>query len=190
MPPRRFVFDDPSRFTVGTVGEPGNRSFYLQARQGRAVLSVALEKVQVALLADRMGTLLDEVNRRGLAELPELPPPDERDTAPLDEPVVGIFRVGTLALAWDADQSGVLVEARAETDDDDVDEEAMRAFTDDGGDDGPDLIRLRISPRMAAAFIERARRVVAAGRPPCPLCGLPLNPEGHVCPRGNGTLLN
>ncbi|MDQ3881441.1 MAG: DUF3090 family protein [Chloroflexota bacterium] len=189
MARRRFVFDSPSRVAVGTVGQPGQRAFFLQARQGRAVLSVALEKVQVALLAERMGTLLEEVGRRGLATIPDVPGERARDTAPLDEPVVGIFRVGTLALAWDADASGVLIEARAETPE--GEDDASEAFADnDASTEGPDLLRLRISPDMAVGFIERAQRVLAAGRPPCPLCGLPLNPEGHICPRGNGSRLN
>ena len=195
MPRRRFVFESPSRFVPGTVGEPGNRAFYLQAKQGRAVLSVALEKVQVSLLADRLGVLLQEIARRGGASISTEPAAVERDTLPLDEPVVGIFRVGVMTLGWDATSGDVLIEARAETGDEpDADEpdaaEDFEPFTDEEGDEGPDILRVQISPAMALTFIERARRVVAAGRPPCPLCGLPLNPGGHICPRRNGTLLN
>ena len=105
---------------------------------------------------------------------------------------MGIFRVGTMTLAWDAGSGDVLIEARAESEEDaDADEtDDPEPFADDDDTEGPDVLRVHISPAMALTFIERARRVVAAGRPPCPLCGLPLNPEGHICPRRNGTLLN
>lgn len=190
MPRRRFVFESPTRFAAGTVGEPGNRVFFLQAHQGRAVLSVSLEKVQVSLLAERLGVLLEEVRRRGV-DVPTRLAESALDTAPLEDPVVGIFRVGTLTLAWDPESGEILVEARAVTDDDEETQEAdAEPFVDDDAEEGPDVLRVHISPAMAVTFIERARRVVAAGRPPCPLCGLPLNREGHICPRRNGTLLN
>jgi len=174
MPRRRFVFDPPERFVAGTVGEPGDRTFFLQARDGGRVVSVILEKVQVAVLADRLNQLLDELERRGLTE-PEPPPPS--DAEPLDEPIVEAFRAGTLTLGWDGSTDRVLVEARAQTEDDD-------------SEDGPDLFRVRLTAPAARAFVERAVRVVSSGRPPCPLCGQPLDPGGHICPRGNGHYVN
>jgi uncharacterized repeat protein (TIGR03847 family) len=65
------------------------------------------------------------------------------------------------------------------------DEEADQAVLSDD-DNGPDVLRVRLNPAAAKAFAKRAARVVAAGRPPCPFCGQPLDPEGHVCPRQNG----
>ena len=92
MTRRLFIFDDPDRFVPGTIGEPGDRSFFLQARKGGALVSVGLEKSQVAALASRLEDLLDAV---------EAPADADPDDHPLEQPVVELFRVGALALAWD-----------------------------------------------------------------------------------------
>jgi uncharacterized repeat protein (TIGR03847 family) len=186
MPRRRYIFDPPERFTAGTVGQPGARTFFLQARDGSRIVSVALEKVQVAVLADRLGQLLGELDRRGVAADSE-PAAAAVDSAPLDEPINEAFRAGSLTLGWDGDDEVVLVEARAQDDDG----EAIDPDDDDDEDeDGPDLLRVRMTASAARVFVERASRVVAAGRPPCPLCGAPLDPMGHICPRRNGHYVN
>lgn len=199
MARRIHVFDPPDRFVTGTVGEPGNRTFYLQAREGARIASAVVEKAQVAVLAERLGTLLAELERRGLiatgdptagnpaagnpaAGHPKTGGP-AADTDPLDEPLNELFRVGTLTLGWDGRQQAVLVELRAQAADGD---EAAAAELADDDPAGPDLIRVRLPATLARAFVERSMRVVAAGRPPCPLCGLPLEPTGHLCPRRNG----
>ncbi|NYI03962.1 DUF3090 domain-containing protein [Allostreptomyces psammosilenae] len=197
MPRQVFLYDPPERFVAGTVGEPGQRTFYLQATSGSRVTSVALEKVQVEALAERIDELLDEVLRRsgGTAPVPAVAPTDLRDTAPLDQPVLAEFRVGTMALAWDGDTQTVVVEAQAvvEVDPDEFGEELANELATEAadaliGDDehGPPLLRVRMTGAQARAFAGRALEVVAAGRPPCPFCSLPLDPEGHVCPRQNG----
>src|SRR3954467_14358100 len=101
MPRRLFVFDPPDRFATGTIGEPGNRAFFLQARDGARVVSVALEKAQVAVLAERLGTLLVALDKHGIVEDP--PPPPQPDVRPLDEPLNEAFRATTLTLGWDGD---------------------------------------------------------------------------------------
>jgi uncharacterized repeat protein (TIGR03847 family) len=191
MPRRRYIFDPPERFVAGTVGEPGDRTFFLQARDGGRVVSVVLEKVQVAVLAQRLSDLLDELERRGVAE--PVPADEaaaallEQDTGPLDEPLVEAFRAGSLTLGWDGGEERVLVEARAQ----DEDGEAIDPDDDDDEDeDGPDLLRVRMTATATRAFVARALRVVASGRPPCPLCGAPLDPRGHICPRRNGHYVN
>ncbi|MBW6435526.1 DUF3090 domain-containing protein [Actinoplanes hulinensis] len=186
------AFEPPERFVAGTVGEPGDRTFYLQARGGGRVISVALEKVQVSLLAEKLEELLLEANKRFGVTLPEVALTAGHDNEPLDTPVDEEFRVGTLGLAFDVDTSTVVIEAieAGEPDadlsgsplDDEDDEEA----DDDEPDDDLDRLRVRLTPEATRAFIDRARRVVAAGRPPCPLCGQPLDPAGHLCPRHNG----
>jgi uncharacterized repeat protein (TIGR03847 family) len=202
MPRRRYVFDPPERFIAGTVGDPGNRTFFLQARDGGRVVSVALEKVQVAVLAERLGDLLGQLDRRGVphgaAEGTENVIDDafadadagarmDDDAAPLDEPLVEAFRAGSLTLGWDPDAERVLVEARAQ----DEDGEGIDPDDDDDEDeDGPDLLRVRLTAAAARSFVVRAARVVASGRPPCPLCGAPLDPQGHICPRRNGHYVN
>jgi uncharacterized repeat protein (TIGR03847 family) len=182
MPRRVFSFDTPDRFTTGTVGEPGNRTFFLQARSGPRVISVLVEKEQVAVLAERLGQLLEEMRSRGV-EVPLEIPEASRDTTPLDEPLVEQFRVGSMVLAWDGEEREVVIEARAQVEDD---EEAADDEEDDDSPDGPDVLQVRMPAEAARVFVDRAMRVISAGRPPCPFCGLPLNPEGHICPRRNG----
>jgi uncharacterized repeat protein (TIGR03847 family) len=181
MPRQVFSFDPPDRFVAGTVGQPGERTFFLQATDGERVTSVALEKTQVQVLAERLDDLLDEVRRRG-GDAPAEAPPELEDVAPLDQPILEEFRAGTLAIAWDGETGMVVVEAHALTD--------AEADTSDMDDDDEaaegDVLRVRISPAAARAFVRRALRVVAAGRPPCPLCGRPLDAEGHICARLNG----
>jgi uncharacterized repeat protein (TIGR03847 family) len=187
VPGQLFEFDPPERFVAGTVGQPGERTFFLQASGGGRLISVALEKVQVAALAEKLDELLDEVRRRHGADspIPAAASVDIEDVGPLDVPVEEEFRVGTLALAWDGDTGQVIVEAQSAEPASQSDEtEAIAAET--GGEFTGDMMRVRISPETARAFSKRAQRVVAAGRPPCPLCGNPLDPEGHVCPRQNG----
>ncbi|HEY4314205.1 MAG TPA: DUF3090 domain-containing protein [Actinomycetes bacterium] len=180
-----FEYDPPERFVAGTVGEPGSRTFFLQARGGGRVTSVSLEKAQVSVLAERVDALLDEVVRRsaGEADVPAVTPALASDTAPLDAPIEEEFRVGTMALAWDSDDEVVVIEAQAITEDEDDDEPPL--ITDED-EDGPPLLRVRLAGSAARAFVSRAQAVVAAGRPPCPFCGGPLDAGGHVCPRANG----
>jgi uncharacterized repeat protein (TIGR03847 family) len=174
MPRQVFAFEPPERFVAGTIGQPGERTFYLQASGGGRTVSVVLEKVQVAALAERLGDLLDEAHRRLDAEVPEIDP-DEVDVEPLETPLDEEFRVGTLGLAWDAADSTVIVEATATApDEEEVPEEEL------------DVLRVRLTPAETRAFVARAERIVAAGRPPCPFCGLPLDAAGHICPRQNG----
>ncbi len=175
-----FRFDAPERFVAGTVGEPGQRAFFLQAREGSRLATVLLEKEQVAALAERLDALLDEVLRRtgGTAPVPALPPAELDDSDPLDQPIDEDFRVGTLTLAWDGTDDRVVIEAYAAgEEDDDLDDEVPSER---------DVLVVRISGASARAFVKRAHALVAAGRPPCPLCALPLDPQGHVCPRQNG----
>jgi uncharacterized repeat protein (TIGR03847 family) len=180
VPRQVHLFDRPTRFVAGTVGQPGDRTFYLQASDsaGRTV-SVALEKAQVQILADRMSELLDEVASRANTVIP--PDADVDDLEPLTPPVDEEFRVAAMGLAWDGDAQAVVVEAVA-AGEEPIDEDAILSDSDDG----PDALRVTITPGAARAFVARARRVVAAGRPPCPLCSMPLDPAGHVCPRQNG----
>lgn len=184
MPRTRHLFDSPDRFIAGTVGEPGNRTFFLQARDGSRIVSVALEKEQVAALTQRLGDLLEELVQRGVSGAEEQPG-IVGDTGALDEPINEAFRVGVLSLGWDTADDLILLEALEITDVEDAEDEP-----DDDDEEGPDVLRVRFAPSVARQFIARAIRVVASGRPPCPLCGQPLDPQGHLCPRRNGHRLN
>ena len=189
MSRRRYLFDPPERFVAGTVGRPGDRTFFLQARDGRRVVSIVLEKVQVAVLADRLAELLSELERRGVPTAGDVAAAttESDDTGPLDEPLNEAFRAGSLTLGWDGDAERVLVEARAQSEDG---EEVDPDEDDDEDEDGPDLLRVRLTADAARSFVVRAARIVASGRPPCPLCGAPLDPQGHICPRRNGHYVN
>ena len=175
------VFRAPDRFVAGTVGQPGDRTFYLQASEQSRLISVALEKQQVSVLAERIGSLLEEVHRRFGTDVPDEAPPDDLDTEPLDVPVEEEFRVGTMGLGWDAESKAVVIELLAVSE-----EEVDEAVVLDDTEEGPDAVRVFLSPTAARAFAERADRVINAGRKPCPLCAEPLDPDGHICPRQNG----
>jgi len=190
---RRIIdLDEPDRFSTGSVGEPGERTFYLQAVKGGQVASVALEKEQVAILADRLLAVVDELERRGLTAI-DASPAARLDDRPLDQPLLEEFRVGTLMIAWDDDVDRLIVEARSMTFDGagesvapahdlgDIDEDEIP----DDAPIGPDVLRVRLTPLMAQQFARRAGRVVAGG-PLCPFCGEPLRRTGHLCPRRNG----
>lgn len=183
-----FLYDPPARFVAGTVGRPGDRTFFLQASGEGRLTSVVLEKAQVSALAERIEQLLEEVRLRfgdplageGAGE------PGDVDDGPLEQPIEEDFRVGTLALAWDAESSRVIVEAQEAVEvDPEAETEEVEVFSETGPADR-DVLRVHLTPAAARAFAGRAMRVVAAGRPDCPLCGLPLDPAGHICPRQNG----
>jgi len=142
-----FYYDPPDRFIAGSVGQPGDRTFYLQATSVGRVTSVVLEKFQVSLLAERIDELLDEVLRRtDAAEIPETAPAALRDDGPLDLPLTEDFRVGAIALAWDSDGDRVVIEAQEESD------APVEPLSDDIPVDGPGVLRVRISPSAARAY--------------------------------------
>lgn len=173
-------YDSPDRFVTGTVGPPGDRTFFLQAKEGTRLTSVTLEKEQVAVLAERLLQLLAGVesgpsSRRRIVLSEAVTAGVEIDIAdsdPLDQPIEEEFRVGTMTLAWDEASKTVIVEAFAATETED--EEATEALV------------VKISSTMAQQFTQRAQAVVSAGRPACQFCGNPIDPEGHLCPRANG----
>ncbi|WP_445165641.1 DUF3090 domain-containing protein [Mycolicibacterium sp. Dal123E01] len=179
MPRAIHVFRTPDRFVAGTVGQPGNRTFYLQAVHDSRVISVILEKQQVAVLAERIGALLVEINRRFGTPLP--PEIDIDDLSPLVSPVDAEFRVGTMGLGWDSEAQTVVVELLAVSE-----TEFDASVVLDDAEEGPDAVRVFLTPESARQFASRSTRVISAGRPPCPLCDEPLDPEGHICVRTNG----
>jgi uncharacterized repeat protein (TIGR03847 family) len=165
-------FDEPDRFTAGTVGPAGARVFYLQVRQHGAVASLRLEKQQVAALAEYLGGMLAD-----------LPAPSGELPADLSliEPVVAEWVVGSLAVAYHEIDDRFLVVA----------EELVLVETEEGApepEEPPDgaTARLHLTREQVAAFVPHAVELVSGGRPLCPICGRPIDPDGHVCPRSNG----
>jgi uncharacterized repeat protein (TIGR03847 family) len=164
-----FDFDGPDHFTAGTEGEPGHRVFFIQARQAGEVASLRLEKQQVAALGEYLAGILAD-----LPDAPALTTP-----AQLIEPVIAEWVVGALAVAYEEADDRILLVA----------EELVR---DDEGDDDqpvelpePATARFRLTRTQVAAFIELAGTLVSSGRPLCRLCGRPMDPDGHACPRLN-----
>jgi uncharacterized repeat protein (TIGR03847 family) len=178
-------FDPPERFVAGTVGEPGARTFFLQARSGSRMVSVALEKQQVAVLAERVDELLDEVMASAGNDtlIPAVAPVGLEDSDPLEQPIDEQFRAGTMTLSWDPQLARIVIEVFPLIDVSDVSD----VSADEDDEVEPDevfLVRLEAGP--ARAFVKRAALVIDAGRPDCPFCGNPIDPDGHLCVRANG----
>ncbi|MDQ1538455.1 MAG: hypothetical protein QOE58_2848 [Actinomycetota bacterium] len=176
-------FDPPDRFVAGTVGPPGQRTFFLQASAGPRLASVSLEKQQLSTLADRVNDLLDDF---AAGEAAETVAEALEDLAPLATPIEDEFRVGTMSLGWDAERRVVIVECHDGQEEVEVDEEGEPMVEPEQSDESQTVLRVVIDPAPARAFARRCTKVVAAGRPPCPFCGGPLDPTGHICPRANG----
>jgi uncharacterized repeat protein (TIGR03847 family) len=156
-----YEFAAPTLVTIGTIGAPGHRVFYLQARQGIELVTLKVEKQQVAALAQHLGELLKDLSRPG-----HIPEGSELDLDPFVETA---FDAGAIGVAYDAQADRVIlvVEERSQ-------------------DEEPSEARLSLSREQAAALAIRGTMLVESGRPPCPLCGFPLDPSGHACPRTNG----
>jgi len=198
---RSFELPEADWATVGTVGEPGNRTFYLQARQGDQLVTLKLEKQQVAAMSQFLGEILSD-----------LPAPDDPAGGSTDlvEPVLAEWAVGALQLAYDplADRIVILAEEFGAAGDEDIEDvEEVEDVEDSGLDDpegpmdDPDLGpvsaglaageeqavgRIGVTRAHAASMARRGWELVGAGRPTCTLCGHPIDPEGHSCPRTNG----
>ncbi len=174
-----FLFDPAERFVVGTVGVPGERTFFLQARTGSRLMSVSLEKSQVAALADRIQQIIREVRSSEPLTLFERV---TRDDQPLETPIDEEFRVGVIGIAYLADRKLIEIDLQAIADSQSPEEDEL--LMEDS--DSQDILRVCISLGYSESFVKRAMAVVGAGRLPCPFCGAPIDPNGHLCPRANG----
>ncbi|AXK45706.1 DUF3090 domain-containing protein [Brachybacterium saurashtrense] len=174
VPAHVHEFDWPDRVVIGTIGRPGARTFYLQARTGAEIVSVALEKEQSALLAQKVDEMLDQLRavEGNRYSVPDGTPDELVDDDPLD-PVQEQFRAGTLGIGWDPTTAQVILEAQPLPADDDVTEADAPALSE--------MLRVRMPVGTARAFTRRTREIVDAGRPLCSLCGHPIDPDGHTC---------
>ena len=165
----RHEFSRPERFIAGTVGEPGERAFYIQVRTSSRLFSVAVEKAQVQAITARLDVMISEIRKSNpLINIDKFP----LDDAPLESPVDAEFQVGAMSLAWDEEQKLICIE--------------LYELEEDEEDSEGEVVEVTISLGMAAAFSIRSKAVVNAGRIPCPFCGIPIDPRGHLCPRANG----
>ena len=167
-----FEVDAPDHFTAGAVGPPGQRVFYLQSRDAGRLITLKVEKEHVRALAEYLGGLLARVKGA---------PGAARGAAELIEPLEVAWDVGSLAVGYDESQDRVAVEASELIEAEETEEEGSP-----GPEPEPAMARFRITRAQAAAFVERANELMKGGRPPCPVCSRPMDPEGHVCPRANG----
>jgi uncharacterized repeat protein (TIGR03847 family) len=177
---RVIEFTEPQRFTVGTVGVPGERTFFIQAEDGPRLISVSLEKSQVQALADRLIFMLREIKQVipnfSIKDLP-------KDEKSLSTPIEEEFRVGLIGIAFDHSTELIQIDLQAVSEEDQAD--AQFVDVDDLSSDR-DILRISITPSEASRFSKRAGVVVGAGRSPCPFCGGPIDSRGHLCPRANG----
>lgn len=186
MAPVVHSYDPPDRFVAGTVGEPGERTFFLQARGGNRLTSIALEKQQVAALGERMGELLDEVmsGEQATATIPAVAPYELVDSDPLEQPIEEQFRAGTMTLSWHGEDERVVVEVFPFTEESVI---APGQSEEEISEPEPEeMLLVRMDAGAARAFCQRVEKVIGAGRPECPFCGEPVDPEGHLCVRANG----
>jgi len=165
----RNEFTRPERFVAGTVGQPGERAFYLQIRSSSRLFSVAVEKAQVQAIAARMENMVSEVRKANpLITVDKLP----LDDSPLESPIDSEFEIGAMSLSWNDETNLICVE--------------LFELEDDEEDSEGEVLEINITLGMASAFSSRSKAVVNAGRLPCPFCGIPIDPRGHLCPRANG----
>lgn len=165
----KYQFFQPERFITGTVGQPGERAFFIQLRTGAQIFSVAVEKAQVQAIVARLDVMISEIKKtEPLISIEKT----AQDDGPLDSPVDPEFQVGAISLAWD-DQTKLISLELYELEEDEVDSEG-------------EVAEIFITLGMAAAFVVRSKAVISAGRLPCPFCGIPIDPRGHLCPRANG----
>ena len=178
MPTTVHEFAWPDRVVIGTIGVPGERTFYLQVRAGKQIVSIALEKQQSAQLAEKIDEILDQlVTLEGNPfSVPTSTPIELVDNDQL-ETVEEQFRTGVMSLGWDPTTAQIVVEAypiaEVEADDD--------GFLADDDDDASEVLRVRMPVGTARAFAKRTREVVGAGRPICVICGHPMDADGHTC---------
>ncbi|NCA18435.1 MAG: DUF3090 family protein [Actinobacteria bacterium] len=167
-----YEFAFPEHFISGTVGMPGERTFYLQAIHGRQIVSVALEKGQLTILAERILALLKEIRFGKAQDFTR----KGRTPIGLSTPFSEEFRVSALSLTWNPQTHELILEAQGgeET-------EIVEDLTD-----GPPLLRVTLRIEQALTFAVDSLALINAGRPPCRFCGAPLDPQGHLCPRANG----
>jgi uncharacterized repeat protein (TIGR03847 family) len=164
-------FNPVSRITVGTVGEPGQRVFLLQASQGISNVTLKIEKEQAAVLASSILELLEGLDEEYPRAFSKVDEPLSSDLM-LQEPLDPAFVVGQIGLGYDQEQDMVVLVAQEIQFEDDVEEPAVARFW-------------ATRPQMKM-LSEHALQVVEQGRPTCPLCHSPMDPEGHFCPRSNG----
>lgn len=189
----RHEFPSPDRFVAGSIGEVEDRIYVLQVREDRRLLTVVCDPMQIEALANHVERVLDEVRTATHGLVPGFPPALENpsDLDPLDVPLEQDFTVATLAIGWNGMDQALQLEifsdagAPPQTAESGLTGEEMAEREAERADE---MAAIRLDARQGREFVARARVVLAADLPPCPLCAQPVRPSGHVCPRRNGYL--
>ncbi len=171
-----FDLDEVDSFICAAIGRPGERVFYLQAIAGTLIVAVKLEKQQVGLLADYLERLIDS------QELPDGPDPKPGE---LSMPILPEWVVGSMMVAINDAAGRVIVIAQEITENADDAEAEPEELIEPDDESELGQLRVALTRNQVVDFIEQARDLMAGGRPTCRLCGRPMDPEGHVCPRWN-----
>ena len=176
-----YEHHDVIRCVLGTVGEPGERAFFLQIRSPQSLTTLALEKSQASALVERLQLLLKELRKREGVVSQEVAP---KDDSPLEDPIAPDITAGNMAVMWLKDERKVQIEIQ-ELQVNELAGEIENLEIDTGSLDLA-MVRFPLDLSQVKEFIRRSERVIDAGREPCLFCGLPINRDGHLCPRANG----
>lgn len=174
-------FEHVERITTGAVGEPGERTFFIQAREGERVLTVVVEKEQVELLGTSILEILATIDR----ETGEGPPADELG---LEAPLEPLWRAGRLSIGYAEERDLMLLELEELQETEGEQDEDTGSGRADQSEDAPEPARVRLwaTREQMLALARHGAAVAARGRPRCRFCGNPIDPEGHMCPAMNG----
>ncbi|MEY2723694.1 MAG: hypothetical protein RIR93_510 [Actinomycetota bacterium] len=176
MPRIIYRHEPATRFIVSAIGQPGEREFFIQVKSTSGINTLAIDKNQVIALTQRLEELVRELRRAKMASSDELSAKPVLDDQPLELPIEQDFQIGVISITWETNR--VIVNIQAASQDDEL-------ILDDL-ESGPDLVVASLNIAQVKGFCERAKVVVSAGRPTCPFCALPVDPNGHLCPRANG----
>lgn len=178
---------DVERCVVGTVGEPGERAFFLQVASEIGTNCIAIEKSQLIALVERLRILIRELRRNQMTSPEFLNLPATKDDAPLEYPILEDFRAGVIAISYEQGSQTIDLQLQATSDDENfselVDMDSQDSYEDS---ELPDLLVASLTIAQVRGFCDRAKFFIAAGRTPCPFCGNAISSDGHLCPRANG----
>jgi uncharacterized repeat protein (TIGR03847 family) len=172
MPKEEFDLDPAEEITIDAIGQPGARTFYMQGRQAGKSITVLMEKIQVQTICVGAEQFLVEITQK----FPDLSPVEvsiDEEKMHIHPPVDPIFRAGEIGLSYDSEEDKAIIIVR-------------EIITDQPSDDDVNEVRFWVTRAQLAAMSKWGIELASRGRPICPQCGEPMDPEGHLCPKKNG----
>lgn len=181
-----FIHNPADALIVGSIGDPGERQFFIQVFSASGINTVALGKAQLEALVERFEELLRELKRQKLASMEVLSKNPEVESAELQYPVEEDFQAGIMGITWEPDIERISLEIQEISDQEEF-ADLVQVETDTSEFEfPPDILQAIIEIAQVRAFLKSARKVIDSGRDSCPFCGLPIDLTGHLCPRANG----